>query len=43
LSRHSYDLTVLHGACAELAADRMSARYVGTLVDAVPGGVVVLA
>jgi hypothetical protein len=43
LSRQSYDLTVLHGVCAELAAGRMSTHYVGMLVDAVPGGVVVLA
>jgi hypothetical protein len=43
LSRQAYDLTVLHGACAELAADRISAHYVGRLVEAVPGGVVVLA
>jgi hypothetical protein len=43
LSRQSYDLTVLYGVCAELTADRISARYVGRLVEAVPGGVVVLA
>ncbi len=43
LSGQSYDLTVLHGACTELQADRLSARYVGLLVDAVSGGVVVLA
>jgi hypothetical protein len=43
LSRQSYDLTVLHGVCPELAADRISARYVAELVNAVPGGVVVLA
>ena len=43
LGRQSYDLTVLHGVCTELAADRLSARYVAGLVDAVPGGVVVLA
>ena len=43
LSRQSYDLTVLHGVCAELSAGRISSRYVGRLVEAVPGGVVVLA
>ncbi len=42
LGCQSYDMTVLHGVCTELAADRLSARYLAGLVDAVPGWVVVL-
>jgi len=43
LSSQSYDLTVLYGVSAELAAARLSVRYVGKLVDAAPSGVVMLA
>jgi hypothetical protein len=37
------DLTILHGACAELQASRLSVSYVAALVDAVPRGVIVVA
>ena len=37
------DLTILHGACAELQASRLSVAYVAALVDAVPRGVIVVA
>ena len=43
LGSHSYDMIVLHGACAELPAGRLSVRYVTALVDAAPTGTVVLA
>jgi hypothetical protein len=43
LSSRSYDLTVLHGVCAELQAGRLAAFYVTALIDAVPAGMVVIA
>ncbi len=43
LSRQSYGLTVLHGACLELATGRLSVHYVMALVNAVPSGLVVVA
>lgn len=43
LSSQSYDMTILHGACAELQADRLATSYVTALVNAVPAGIIVLA
>lgn len=43
LSSQSYDLTVLHGVCAELQASVLSTGYVTALVDATPAGTIVLA
>lgn len=43
LSSHACDLTILHGACAELRANRLSVGYVRALVDAVPSGFVMIA
>jgi hypothetical protein len=43
LSSQAYDVTVLHGACAELRAGRLSGGYVKALVDAVPSGLVLVA
>jgi hypothetical protein len=43
LGSHAYDVTVLHGANAELRAGHLSLGYVKALVDAVPAGLVVLA
>jgi hypothetical protein len=43
LGSHAYDVTVLHGACAELRAGRLSVGYVKVLVDAVPSGLVMVA
>ena len=43
LSGHAYDVTVLHGTCRELRADRLSVGYVKALVDAVPSGLVIVA
>ena len=43
LSSQSYDITVLHGACAELQANALSTGYVTALVEAAPAGTIVLA
>jgi hypothetical protein len=43
LGSHAYDVTVLHGACTELRAGRLSAGYVKVLMDAVPSGLVIVA
>ncbi len=43
LPRQAYDLTILHGAYAELQAGRLAAGYIAALVQAAPAGVVVLA
>lgn len=43
LSSQSYDLIVLHGACAEMQAGQLAAHYVTALIDAVPSGVIVIA
>lgn len=43
LSRQSYDITILHGACAELQASALSTAYVTALVNAAPAGITVLA
>jgi hypothetical protein len=43
LSSHACDLTILHGACVELRANRLSVGYVKALVDAVPSGLVMIA
>lgn len=43
LRSQPHDLTILHGATAELQANRLAVRYVAALVDAVPGGVIVVA
>ena len=43
LGSHNYDITVLHGACSELRAGRISVGYVKALIDAVPSGLVVIA
>jgi hypothetical protein len=43
LGSHDYDITVLHGACSELRARRISVGYVKALIDAVPSGLVMVA
>lgn len=43
LRDQSYDVTLLHGAYAELQANRLSMFYVTALVNAAPNGVIVLA
>ncbi|NJN95563.1 MAG: hypothetical protein HC875_16365 [Anaerolineales bacterium] len=43
LRDQSYDVTLLHGASAELQANRLSIPYVMALVNAAPDGVIVLA
>lgn len=43
LSSNAYDVTVLHGTCQELQANRLSVSYVKALVDAAPSGLVIVA
>ena len=43
LGSHDYDITVLHGACSELRARRISVGYIRALIDAVPSGLVMVA
>jgi hypothetical protein len=42
LSDQHYDITIFHGTCAELRADRLSVDYVVALANAMPTGMVVL-
>jgi hypothetical protein len=42
LNGQAYDTTILHGACVELQAGRLSVDYITTLIEAAPAGVVVL-
>lgn len=42
LSSQSYDMTILHGACAELQANALSTAYVTALVNAAPAGTIIL-
>ncbi len=43
LSQQHYDITVLHGAQAELQAGQLAPAYVTRLVEAVPAGLVMVA
>lgn len=43
LRSQPHNMTILHGACAELQAGRVAVSYVAALVDAVPSGIIVVA
>jgi len=43
LGQQPYALTILHSACAELAAGRVTVSYIMALVNALPAGLVVIA
>ena len=43
LGSQSYDMTVLHGAQAELRANQLSVEYVKALIDAAPSELVMVA